>query len=276
MKKTKLIALGVALAGLASTAYAIDIKGLLGGNAGETIGNIIEGVFTKSNLEVKDLAGTWQSTGAAVTFKSDNFLQKAGGIAGAAAIESKLNPYFERYGLVGAELAIAEDGSMTMKIKKMTLKGTVSKGEEEGTFKFDFKAFGAVKITSLTAYVEKSPTSLNVMFDANKLKSFISVVANISGMQLAKTAASILDSYDGACIGFKMKSIGGAPASTGVESTSDSSSDGIGSLLKGVLGGGSKSSSEPEKTEPQQNEETESQTSKGVELLKGILGGSKK
>lgn len=251
MRKSIIAAVMAIAAVAAPSANAWDLKDLLGGDAGSTIGNIIEGVLTKKNLEVKDLAGTWKATGSAVTFKSDNFLQQAGGIAGAAAIETKLNPYFEKYGLTGAEMAIAEDGQMTLKIKKMTLKGLIVKGAEEGTFEFDFSAFGAIKIASLTAYVEKSPSSLNVMFDATKLKQFISVIANISGMQLAKTVSTLLDSYDGACIGFKMVSIGDAPDF------------------------GSTTTATPAPTQTQTSEE-ESPVQRGAELLRGLLGGSKK
>ncbi len=249
MKKSFLAALTILMAGMATPANAFDLKDLLGGNTGETLGNIIEGVFTKTDLEVKDLAGTWQSTGSAVTFKSDNFLQKAGGIAGAAAIETKLDPYFERYGLIGSEMAISPEGEMTLKIKRMTLKGTITQGEEKGTFNFEFKAFGAMKLTSLTAYVEKSPQSLNVMFDATKLKQFISVVANISGMTLAKTVSSVLDSYEGACIGFKMKNIGPAPEGTTTTATP---------------------------TNTQKADSSKQQENKGADLLRELLGGKKK
>lgn len=250
MKKRIFAAFAVVLAGMATPAHAFDLKDLLGGNAGETLGNIIEGVFTKTDLEVKDLAGTWQSTGSAVTFKSDNFLQKAGGIAGAAAIETKLDPYFERYGLIGSEMAITPEGEMTLKIKRMTLKGTITQGEEKGTFRFDFKAFGAIKLTSLTAYVEKSPQNLNVMFDATKLKQFISVVANISGMTLAKTVSSVLDSYEGACIGFKMKNVGPAPEGT--------------------------TTTTPAPTNTQKADSSDQQENKGADLLRELLGGKRK
>ena len=43
---------------------------------------MLEGIFTKTNLEIADLVGEYESAGPAVSFKSDNFLQKAGGIAG--------------------------------------------------------------------------------------------------------------------------------------------------------------------------------------------------
>ena len=84
------------------------LKGLGGGSeqsgTGSTIGNILSGIFSKSDLTVEDLAGEYESDGPAITFKSDNFLQKAGGIAGAAALESKLQPYYQKYGITGRKI----------------------------------------------------------------------------------------------------------------------------------------------------------------------------
>lgn len=217
-----------------------DILDLLTGKSGSTIGNIIEGVFTKTDLSVADLAGTWETTGSAVTFKSENFLQKAGGLAGAAALETELNPYYERYGLTGSVMEIASDGAFSLKLGKMLLKGTITQGD--GNFVFTFQAFGKIKIGQMTAYVEKSYNNLNVMFDASKAKSLISTIAKLSGLKMAKAASAILDSYDGACIGFKMKKIGDAPDAPQAGETVDadqpasSSQRGTG-LLKSILGG---------------------------------------
>ena len=169
-----------------------DILGGLGnknsgsnGNVGDIVGSVIEGVFTKTNLTLADLVGEYQSQGPAVTFKSENFLQKAGGIAGAAAIESKLKPYYEQYGLNSMVLTIDEDANFTMKIKSLSLKGTITKNDEEGTFDFNFNVMG-ISLGKFTAYIEKSGSNLKLMFDATKLKSFISAVAKFTGNSMAK------------------------------------------------------------------------------------------
>lgn len=190
-----------------------------GGSTGDILSNVIEGVFTKSNLSLADLVGEYKSQGPAVTFKSDNFLQKAGGIAGAAAIEAKLNPYYEQYGLNGMTLTVDKDANFKMTIKGMSLSGSISKNESEGTFEFNFKVIG-FNLGKFTAYIEKSGSNLNLMFDATKLKSFISTVAKFTGNSLASTVGSILDSYEGACIGFKMVSV-----SSGSQSQSSNSKD---------------------------------------------------
>lgn len=202
---------------------------------GSTIGNVIEGVFTKSDLEVADLVGEYVSEGPAVTFKSDNFLKKAGGVAGAAAIETKLNPYYKQYGLNGMPLTIDSVGNFSLTVMRIKLSGAIEKGEEKGSFRFNLMIGGKMRLGSFTAYVEKSGKNLNLMFDATKLKELISTVASFSGGTMVKAMASILDGYDGMCVGFKMKYTGeagnaGKAGKDGKEGNADNISTGVNAL----------------------------------------------
>lgn len=216
---------------------------------GNTISNIVQGVFTKSNLTIADIAGQWTADGSAVSFQSDNFLQKAGGLAAAGAIENQINPYYEKLGLNNAVLTIQEDGSFTLK-SKVSLSGTI-KSNGDGTFDFTFKALNLLSLGTIKAYVQKSGNHLDVMFDATKLKTLISGVASISGISIAKTAASLLDSYEGLCVGFSMNK-------TGSVATSESSKPSLGSVIGNILGGSSSSSSTatPAEEEPAQSTES--------------------
>lgn len=219
-----------------------DILGSIGGKSsnsgsggvGDILSGVIEGVFTKTNLSLQDLTGEYKAEGPAVTFKSDNFLQKAGGIAGAAAIESKLKPYYEQYGLNNMTLTVDTAANFTMKIKSLSLKGTISPQDSDGAFTFNFNVMG-IKLGGFKAYIEKSGNNLNLMFDASKLKSFISTVASLTGNSMAKALGSILDSYDGACIGWKM--VNTAPANN---SAGSAISSGLGTLKDILTGGGNK------------------------------------
>lgn len=173
---------------------------------GGTLGNLIEGVFSSSNLSVEDLKGIWTASGPAVSFKADNFLQKAGGVAAAATIESKLEPYYKQYGLTGAVLEVADNGDFSLKIKAITLKGTITKkeGADNGVFQFNFKALGKVSLGNVTTYVSKSVNSLDVMFDSTFLLKIMQAVSKISGNSTLKALNSILTSYEGLNVGFKM------------------------------------------------------------------------
>lgn len=192
-------------------ASALDIKDLLN-QAGQAIENgsvtdMIEGVLSTSNIEVKDLAGVWTSTGSAVAFQSEDLLSKAGGTAMASTIESKINPYFTKYGIVGSIITIQTDGSFTMALKKTTLKGKIIKGENN-KFILSFEAFGKNNLGNVNLYIQKTSSSMDMMFDVSKLKTILSSIASISKKGLGTSLNSMLNSYDGICIGFKMTKTG--------------------------------------------------------------------
>ena len=223
-----------------------DILRGLGGNSSSsnstvsTVGNLLEGIFTRTDLTLNDIVGEYESAGPAVTFKSDNFLQKAGGIAGAAALETKLQPYYEQYGLTGMPLVIDKDANFTLTIKGIKLSGTVTQGKEKGTFEFNIMVAKALKLGKFTAYVQKSGRNIDLMFDATKLKQLISTVAKFTGGKLVGTVGTLLDSYEGACIGCKMNYTGSTSNPTTTPSDSTASPSGIGNLLDILKGATSK------------------------------------
>jgi len=261
--KRKLVLAAAIISAASFNAMAFDLKDLIGGGD-NTITNLIEGVFSKSDIEVSDLAGEWTASGSAVNFKSDNFLKKAGGVAAAAAVESKLNPYFKQYGLTGAVFTIHPDGTFTLKVKKLSLNGTITKSGE-GVFDFTFKAFGKMSIGTLPAYVQKTSSSMDIMFDADKLRKLISVIASFSGNSLAKTASSLLDSYDGLCVGFKLDKTGNVEG----ESSSSTSKSGVAGALQGVFGG-KESNGKSSGTQTKQKSSSES-GSGATEILQNLF-----
>lgn len=233
-----MLAFAAMLVACTQPASAWSIKDALGGSSlGETVGNVLEGVFTKSNLNLEDIVGEWTTDGSAVTFKSDNLLQKAGGIAAAAAIETKINPYFEQLGLNNAVMTIKYDGTFSLKAKRVTLQGTLE-SNGDGTFEFNFKAFGKVPLGKMTAYVQKAGNHLDIMFDATKLKTLISGIAGVTGISIAKTAASLLDSYDGLCVGFGMNKTGNVQSSKSGSDTGNSGATSTDSTSTGSGKGG--------------------------------------
>ena len=227
------------------SASAFDIKDLLN-QAGEALENgsvtdIIEGVLSTSNLEVKDLVGVWTSTGSAVAFQSEDLLSQAGGVAMASTLESKINPYFTKYGIVGSVITIQTDGSFSMSLKKTTLKGKIVKGENN-KFILSFEAFGKNNLGNVNLYIQKTSTSMDLMFDASKLKTILSSIASLSKKGLGNSLNTFLNSYNGICIGFKMSKTGK------VEGESESSTS-ISDLFNKDKSSESSSSSKEEETE---------------------------
>ena len=205
MKKL-FLALAIAIVSFGFQANAFDLKGLLG-NAGTAVGGLVDGLLTQSDITVEQMAGTWTATGSAVCFQSENLLKKAGGSAVASTIESKLNPYYKQYGLTGSVLTIDSNGKFTLKVKGISLSGTVKK-RSDGNFDFTFQAMGTLKLGTVKAYVEKPLSGLNVMFDASKLKTLLTAITGLTGNSLAKTAGSLLEGYDGLCVGFAYSGTG--------------------------------------------------------------------
>lgn len=237
MKKTSFFKMAIAAITITFSCGAFaeptpnpDLKDILG-SAGGALGNVLEGVFTKTDLTVADIAGEWTSTGSAVSFQSDNFLKKAGGSAAAGAVESKLDEYYKKFGLTGAKLDIDQEGNFTLSIKNLPIKGTLEV-ESKGVFKFNFNAGGMIKLGSMNAYVEKTPSGLNVMFDADKIKKIMTLAASISGNKMVSTADQLLKQYDGICIGFKMS---GQGTSNGAATENNDTEKAV-NALKGLFG----------------------------------------
>lgn len=233
--KAKKLVLALAVAAFAIPASAQSLEDIIG-KTGSVITNVVEGVFSKSDLTIDDIAGQWTSSGPAVTFQSDNLLKKAGGVATAAAIETKLEPYYKQYGLNGTVITIQHDGTFTMQVKKLTLKGTITQDKsEKGIFHLKFNILG-MNLGDIKTYVQKTSSSMDIMFDATKMKTLISAIAGLSNNNLASALSKLLDSYDGMCVGFKLSktadvSNGGNNATNNSNAAKSSDNSGLGTLM---------------------------------------------
>ncbi|MEG2402797.1 MAG: DUF4923 family protein [Muribaculaceae bacterium] len=204
LRKSLYAFFALAMLCISGQSYAFDLNNLakdLTGN--ESVGNLVDGVLSTSDVDVKDLVGTWKSCGPAVVFKSHDILKKAGGAAASAAIVSKLEPYYQKAGLENMTFTVDATGKFTMTLKKGKVTGTITK-VENGAFTFNFNAFGKHKIGAVKTYVQKG-TKLDVMFDVSKLIDIVSKVGSIAGNSTVDSAIKLLKSYDGLCAGFAFK-----------------------------------------------------------------------
>lgn len=215
MKKYLFLSL-VLLIGLMASASELDIKDVLngmknGGNGSSTtekLAGLAGALLSSDKISIESLHGSWAYKAPAVTFKSDNLLKKAGGAAVSETIEGKLASYYSKLGFTQMTLVVNEDNTFEMKIKKMTLKGTITEVTDKNSkanFVFSFKAAGKVSIGKLDTYVQKSALgTLSIMFDVSKLISLVEKVSTLTNLSSAKTLSSALSSYDGMCAGFEM------------------------------------------------------------------------
>lgn len=193
------------------------LKGLGGkdkgdGNSNSTVENVLgalSNVLSTDKIDVKSLVGNWHYSAPAVTFKSDNLLKKAGGAAASKAITNKLEPIYQKVGMDKMELTIKDDNSFTMKVRGISLSGTIATDVPEGSqanFVFNFKVAGKINLGKIDTYVTKSiDGKINLMFNISKLINLLEKVSSVANISAVKTVVSTLKSYDGLCAGFELK-----------------------------------------------------------------------
>lgn len=218
-----------------------DIRDLLGGLAGgmtgntssddsqsssalgDALGGLISGLLGSGQLSEADLAGVYQYNEPAITFKSDNLLQKAGGAAMAATIVEKLAPYYERAGMKNLVVTLTPEKEFQFTIGRIKLSGTFMRDSAQtssNSFIFTFTALGRVGLGNVAADVQLTGNNLIITFDASKLLSLVNTIAQFSGKESLKTAASFLNSYDGLNCGFSLtKTADVAPSETSTTTT---------------------------------------------------------
>ena len=218
MKLSRNIIIAVALLASVPTFASGDLKDLFNSVAAGksssdnnsnplgSLGSVISNLTASSSFELADLQGTWDYQSPAVTFQSDNVIQKAGGAAAASTIEGKMAPYYEKAGITSLQLTVDTENNFTMKLKRGSLKGTVSK-DEQGNLEFNFSAFGKIKLGKVSAFATKSGNTLNLTFDVSKLISIVKSVSSVSGISSLNTISSLLSSYDGIYAGFKLNRV---------------------------------------------------------------------
>lgn len=191
------------------------LGGLLGGgskdngssNSGSGLGNILGGVLGSvlgtDKITPDRLVGSWSYAGPAVCFKSENFLQKAGGAAMAATIENKLSGYYDKFGLNKVTLVVDEQHNFKLNMGLLKTTGTVT--VENDDVYFNFTALGAISLGKMKTYVTMSGNNtMNLMFDVTKLMNILTAVGSATNSTTVKAASSLLNSYDGLCAGFKL------------------------------------------------------------------------
>lgn len=208
MKRIISIAVTALLAAAITTPAAkADIKDILGklGNNGsiDDVRNLVSD-FIGGDIDYKELVGDWTYVSPAVSFKSDDLLKKAGGVAAASKIEKEIEPYYQKAGLTTLKIKFDADSTFVMKLRGVSLKGAVSKAGN-GQYIFNFKAFGKIKTGSMTAYAAKSGKNVKLTFDVSKLISLVEKISAISGNSTIKGLSAVLSSYDGVNAGFELK-----------------------------------------------------------------------
>lgn len=179
---------------------AFDLSKLNGMLNDGTVENVINGVIGSSNIEVKDLVGTWRYKAPSISFESNDLLKKAGGVAASTTIENKIAPYYTKAGLNASVITFTSDGRFSLTFKKGKINGVVTKAN--GHFIFSFSPIGKSSIGKMNANITKG-TTLEITFDASKMVALISKISAVSGNSTVETGVKLLESYNGIWAGFE-------------------------------------------------------------------------
>lgn len=198
------------------SASALDIKDLIGkymsgsdsSSVFDAFSGILGDVLSTNKLTVQQLEGTWSYSAPAVTFISDNLLEKAGGAAAAETVEGKLEPIYKLTKLNQLKFTVDSQSNFTIGVGKIKLSGTiVASADENATANFilKFKSLGKSTM-DVNAYVTKSiDSSMTLTFDITKLIAIMQEVSKIAKSSSVTTIVNALASFDGLCAGFELK-----------------------------------------------------------------------
>ena len=145
--------------------------------------------------ETIDMTGTWNYKGSAVEFESENLLMKAGGAAAATMAENKLDEQLSKVGIKAGQMNFTFNADSTFT-------STV------GTYSYDASAkqvdLKFLKLLNLHAKVNCSSSSLELLFNSDKLLKLLAFIGSKSNSTALKTVSSLADNYDGMMLGFEL------------------------------------------------------------------------
>jgi hypothetical protein len=191
--KTVMVALCAIL--FTSQAQAQSLKDILSSG---TLSKVVSAVTGTSSSV--DLVGTWSYTGSAVEFESSNLLKKAGGTVASSALQSKIDTQLSKVGIKSGKMSFTfkNDSTFTSTVGSRTKSGTYS--YNASTQKLQLK-YGV--LTTISADLEYSSSSIELLFESDKLLSIISAISSSSSNSTLSTLGSLAGSYDGMKTGLK-------------------------------------------------------------------------
>ena len=186
-----------------------SILGKLGGSTGSNdnaVGSLITSITDlvtgKAGLTPEKIAGTWNYTGSAITFKSStNALSNLAGTAATTAIEKKLDTYLAKVGISQGLFGFTfnEDGTMYVKYGSKQFNGTWTLDADKSIVNMKVKS-----LINMKGYVAVKGNNMELEFDVSTLMRLIKSVTSMYNQGTLQTINSLLNQYDQMYAGFKL------------------------------------------------------------------------
>ena len=202
------------LLGKAASEVASGVSSTAGGSA---VTNILGTLLGNSlTLSYDALEGTWSYEGVACVLESENALSNIGGSVVTGTLETKLDDMLAKIGVAkgNCSFTFAKDGTCVINVGGYDLNGKYELDVEEKVIVFTFM-YDQLPIKT---YVSYEIQSLNIVFKADRLLSFIKNVASKlsqgsnggqngqlqAAMQAVGAMGTLLQNYDGMMLGAKL------------------------------------------------------------------------
>lgn len=190
LKKIKKIFVVLSAALLLGTvsANAQSLKELFS-NGG--VKSVVESVVDQLDVIPKNIEGNWTFSGSAVKFTGDNMLMNAASELAVGKVEDTLN----------------EDGTFSTSFNQAKFPGQYTFSQQEKTLELDYGKNEKLKGIALKTNVSVGTSTMQLLFNADKLLEFISKITSSVGDSKLGALTSLLDQYDGMQIGFELKRV---------------------------------------------------------------------
>ena len=210
----RVIATFAALAIAATAISAQNLGSILGGltqngNAGNTLGNILNSVAGAVYSAPVSLDGTYTYNGVAVsvTKSEGGVLSNLAGTAVTSTIETKIDEQLAKFGVKpGAFTWVfnSSDNTFTCNIMGVPLNGTYKVGDGENTVNLTFGK--KMKYLSMTGTLKSGLNGCEMLFTADKMLKFLKKAASLAGKASSSIGSilTLVDGYDQCKIGVKL------------------------------------------------------------------------
>lgn len=152
---------------------------------------------TGGKLTEAAIVATWEYKAPAVRLDGDDALGSVSGALAGSAVDSKMKSAFETVGIKEGFCSITfeKDGTFTMPVKSKKISGTYVFDPSDHSIKLDTGKMGA-----FTGYAYISGLDLQIVFPADKLVGFVSLLG--SKVSALSSVTALLSRYENAYMGF--------------------------------------------------------------------------
>lgn len=208
MKRFVIAAAAVLIMSVSASAQGTlgSILGTLTGSGNSTGGDLITSITDlitgKAGLTPEKIAGTWNYTGSAITFKSStNALSNLAGTAATTAIEKKLDQYLAKVGISQGLFGFTfnEDGTMYVQYGSKHFNGTWTLDADKSIVNMKVK-----NLVNMKGYVAVKGNNMELEFDVTTMMKLIKSVTSMYNQGTLQTINQLLNQYDQMYAGFKL------------------------------------------------------------------------